>query len=191
MTIEEILQTRVRATRRATSIPLIVVPIGVILVALSPLVDLDFEVGMVVTPVVALALWISMKVTAVRAGVGMGRERYGLIVIVIALVSTVWLIQLALGPAFLLGVLLFFVGWRSLDRGQWTAGAIIAVASPVLSYSLIQTLVYRIEEALTGAVWETAMAADDVVLLLLGVFFLVSGLKRFGRESATLRRRSS
>jgi MFS family permease len=191
MTIEETLQTRVRATRRATSIPLIVVSLGVILVALSPLVGARFEVGMFIAPVVAIALWVSMKTTAVRAGVGMGRERYGLIVIVVALVSTMWMIQLTLGPAFLLGVLLFVVGWRSHDRVQWAAGVIIAVVSPILNYSLLQTLVYRIEEALTGGFWVTDMAADDVALLLLGVFILASGLRRFGRESVTIRRRSS
>ncbi|GAA3880098.1 hypothetical protein GCM10022381_22960 [Leifsonia kafniensis] len=120
----------------------------------------------------------------------MGRERYGLIALIVVVVSLTPLISVLLGPAFLLGVLLLAAGWRAEDRRQWISGLVLAVASPLLSYSFIQNQVYVVERAITGWNWFTDMTVDDAVLALLGVGLLALGLRQFRRENVALRRRS-
>jgi hypothetical protein len=189
MTTVEDIRIRVRSTRRVSSLPMIVVGLGVLIVALSPLVGADFEVGFVIAPVAAFALWLSLKTTASKAGVGMGKEHIGIIAVVVAVAGFPGFVPLLLGPTFLLGVLLFAVGWRSQDRRQWIIGVVIAVASPLLSYSLLQNIAYDAEKAFTGWYWFTRFTTDDGALLLVGLAVLVIGIRESSRETAILRRR--
>lgn len=191
MTTIEVLETKVRAARRVSSLPLMVVGIATVAAAATALFgDFGRAVGFFVAPVTALAFWVVMKATATRAGLGMGRERYGLIALIVAFVSLTPIISDLLGPAFLLGVLLFAVGWRGEDRRQWISGLVMATVSPLLNYSFIQNQVYVVERAITGWYWFTEMTADHVVLAGLGIVLLLLGIGQFRREDHLLRRRS-
>lgn len=191
MTTIELLETRVRAARRVSSLPLVVAGIATVAAAVTPLFgDLGRPVGFFVAPVTALAFWVVMKATATRAGLGMGRERYGLIALIVAFVSLTPIISVLLGPAFLVGVLIFAAGWRGEDRRQWISGLVLAIASPLLNYSFIQNQVYVVERAITGWYWFTDMTADDVVLAGFGVVLLLLGVGQFRREDQVLRRTS-
>lgn len=191
MTNIELLETKVRATRRVSSLPLVVIGIATVVAAISPLFgDAGRVVSFVIAPLTALAFWVVMKVTATHAGLGMGRERYGLIAVIVAFVSLTPLLSILLGPAFPLGALLLAVGWRAEDRRQWVSGLVLAIASPLLSYSFIQNQIYVLERALTGWYWFTDMTTDDVILAAIGVVLLLVGIAQFRREDAALRRRS-
>ena len=191
MTNIELLETKVRATRRVSSLPLVVIGIATVVAAVSPLFgDAGRVVSFVIAPLTALAFWVVMKVTATHAGLGMGRERYGLIAVIVAFVSLTPLLSILLGPAFPLGALLLAVGWRAEDRRQWVSGLVLAIASPLLSYSFIQNQIYVLERALTGWYWFTDMTTDDVILAAIGVVLLLVGIAQFRREDAALRRRS-
>ncbi|MDH6237143.1 hypothetical protein [Cryobacterium sp. CG_9.6] len=191
MTTLEALETKVRATRRVSSIPLIVSGVGTIVAASASLLgDLDFALGFVIAPGTAFVLWAVMKATATRAGLGMGRERYGLIALIIAAASLLPVISWLLGPAFLIGILLLTVGWRAEDRRQWGSGLLVAAASPLLGYSFIQNQVYVLERAVTGWYWFTDMTVDHVVLAVIGLALAALGIREARRENALLRQRS-
>lgn len=191
MTNIELLETKVRATRRVSSVPLVVIGIATVVAAVSPLFgDGGRVVGFVVAPLAALAFWVVMKVTATRAGLGMGRERYGLIAVIVVVVSLSPLVSILLGPAFLLGALLLAAGWRAEDRRMWVSGLVLTIASPLLSYSFIQNQIYVLERSLTGWYWFTDMTADGVILAAIGVVLLLAGIAQFRREDEALRRRS-
>ena len=191
MTNIELLETKVRATRRVSSVPLVVIGIATVFAAFSPLFgDVGRVVGFVIAPLTALAFWVVMKVTATRAGLGMGRERYGLIAVIVVVVSLSPLVSILFGPAFLLGVLLLAAGWRAEDRRQWVSGLVLAIASPLLSYSFIQNQISVLERSLTGWYWFTDMTADGVILAAIGVVLLLAGIAQFRRENEALRRRS-
>ena len=191
MTNIELLETKVRATRRVSSVPLVVIGIATVVAAVSPLFgDVGRVVGFVVAPLAAFAFWVVMKVTSTRAGLGMGRERYGLIAVIVVVVSLSPLVSILFGPAFLLGVLLLAAGWRAEDRRQWVSGLVLAIASPLLSYSFIQNQIYVLERSLTGWYWFTDMTADGVILAAIGVVLLLAGIAQFRRENEALRRRS-
>ena len=188
----ELLETKVRATRRVSSLPLVVVGIATVVAAVSPLFgDVGSVVGFLIAPLAALAFWIVMKVTATRGGLGMGRERYGVIAVIVIVVATSLsqVVSILLGPAFFLGVLLFAAGWRAEDRRQWVSGLVLAVASPLLSYSFVQNQIYVLERALTSWYWFTDMTVDDVILAATGVVLLLMGVAQFRRENTALRRR--
>ena len=170
------LHRRVHDLRRVSSIPLIVVGLAVVLVAIFTSSALPFGgrvSGSVATVLAAVGLWLSLRVVSARKGMGMGRERLGLVVIVACVVATFVLIPLLLGPAFLLGALLFAVGWRLEDRRQWITGAVVAVVSIPLSFFLLEDAVAPYGRFITGDPL-IRPSADDIVLLLIG--FAVVGL---------------
>lgn len=191
MTTLQTIETRVRAIRRVSSLPLMVIGVATIAAGLSPIAgDLEPVVGIFIPPMTALALWVAMKVTATRAGLGMGRERYGMFAIVIVAASTITLVPLLLGPAFLLGVLLFAVGWRAEDQRQWISGLTLALASPLLNYFFVDNLFAEIYLATSGSYWRTELPIDDLVLGAYGLLLMILGSMQFPHETKATRRRS-
>ncbi|WP_148070815.1 hypothetical protein [Rathayibacter sp. PhB186] len=183
------LEERVRAARRVSSLPLIISGVGVIAAGLVPLVGPRlFFVSFLVPAVTSIVLWAALKAAAGRAGVGMGRERIGLVTAIIAAVSVLTLlITMFAGPAFLVGVLLFVVGWRLENRLQWIAGLAIAIASPLLSYSFMQNAAYGFGLIPVDSYRFTPLSVDDVVLAAIGLALTVMGVLVFRQETARVR----
>jgi len=180
------LHERVHALRRVSSIPLIVVGAAVALVALlvgSALPVAGPVSGSVVTVLAALVLWLALRVVSARRGLGMGRERLGVVVLVACGAATLVIVPLLLGPAFLLGVLLFAVGWRLEDRRQWITGAVVAIP---LSRPLLEDAIAPYGRFVTGDPLIRA-SADDVVLLIIGFAVLGMGLLAWRREDRITR----
>ncbi|OUE07950.1 hypothetical protein CMsap09_03295 [Clavibacter michiganensis] len=183
------LHERVHALRRVSSIPLIVVGAAVALVALlvgSALPVAGPVSGSVVTVLAALVLWLALRVVSARQGLGMGRERLGVVVLVACGAATLVIVPLLLGPAFLLGVLLFAVGWRLEDRRQWITGAVVAVVAIPLSRPLLEDAIAPYGRFVTGDPLIRA-SADDVVLLIIGFAVLGMGLLAWRREDRITR----
>ncbi|QHC65514.1 hypothetical protein GSU68_02245 [Rathayibacter sp. VKM Ac-2759] len=182
------LEKRVRAARRVSSLPLVISGVGVIAAGLVPLAGSPlFFVGYLVPAVTSIALWVALKAAAARAGVGMGRERIGLVAAIVTVVSVLTLlITMFAGPAFLVGVLLFVVGWRLENRTQWIAGVLVAAASPLLSYSFLQN-------AASGwlipidAYRYTPLTVDDAVLAGIGLALTLMGVRVLRQETERVR----
>ncbi|TCL83621.1 hypothetical protein EDF43_10350 [Rathayibacter sp. PhB179] len=118
----------------------------------------------------------------------MGRERIGLVTAIIAAVSVLTLlITMFAGPAFLVGVLLFVVGWRLENRLQWIAGLAIAIASPLLSYSFMQNAAYGFGLIPVDSYRFTPLSVDDVVLAAIGLALTLMGIRAFRQETARVR----
>jgi len=183
------LEERVRAARRVSSLPLIICGVGVVTAGLVPLVGPRlFFVEYLIPGLTSIALWVALKVTAGRAGVGMGRERIGLVAAIVSVVSVLTLlITMFAGPAFLVGVLLFIVGWRLENRPQWIAGLAVAVASPLLSYSFMQNAAYGFGLIPVDSYRFTPLSVDNAVLAAIGLALTVMGALVFGQETARVR----
>lgn len=184
------LHQRVHALRRVSSIPLLVIGAAVVLTAiLNSNSSLPFGgrvFGSVALILAAIALWLSLRIVSARKGRGMGRERIGLIALVACVTATFLVIPLLLGPAFLLGALLFVVGWRLEDRRQWITGAGIAVLSIPLSFFLLENLIAPYGRFITGDPL-IRPSADDIVLMFLGLAVVGMGILAWREEDRTTR----
>ncbi|PPF53911.1 hypothetical protein C5B94_09090 [Clavibacter michiganensis] len=183
------LHQRVHALRRVSSIPLLVVGSAVVVTAILNGSSLPFGgrvFGSVALILSAIALWLALRIVSGRKGIGMGRERIGLIALIACIVATFLVIPLLLGPAFLLGALLFTVGWRLEDRRQWITGAGIAVLSIPLSFFLLENLVAPYGRFITGDPL-IQPSADDIVLMLLGLAVVGMGVLAWREEDRITR----
>jgi hypothetical protein len=184
------LRQRVHALRRVSSIPLLVVGSAVVLTAiLNSNSSLPFGgrvSGSVALILAAIALWLSLRIVSARKGIGMGRERIGLIALIACIVATFVVVPLLLGPAFLLGALLFAVGWRLEDRRQWITGALVAVLSIPLSFFLLENMVAPYGRFITGDPL-IRPSADDIVLMLLGFAVVGMGVLAWREEDRITR----
>ncbi|MFT2693019.1 hypothetical protein [Clavibacter zhangzhiyongii] len=180
---------RVHALRRVSSIPLLVVGSAVVVTAVLTGSSLPFGgrvFGSVALILAAIALWLSLRIVSARKGIGMGRERIGLIALVACIVATFLVVPFLLGPAFLLGALLFAVGWRLEDRRQWITGAGIAILSLPLSFFLLENLMAPYGRFITGD-QPIAPSADDIVLMLLGLAVVAMGILAWREEDRITR----
>lgn len=182
------LHQRVHALRRVSSIPFVVIGSAVVLVAiLNGASALGGRMaGSAVTILAAVAIWLSLRIVSARQGMGMGRERIGVVVLVACAAATILLVPLLLGPAFLLGILLFAVGWRLEDPRQWITGAVVALLSVALSYSLLEDAVAPYGRFVRGDPLIRA-SADDVVLMLIGFAVVGMGVLAWRREDRITR----
>jgi hypothetical protein len=183
------LHRRVHALRRVSSVPLLVVGSAVALTAILNSSSLPFGgrvFGSVALILAAIALWLSLRIVSARKGIGMGRERIGVVALVACAAATFLLVPLLLGPAFLLGALLFVVGWRLEDRRQWITGALVAVLSIPLSYFLLENLVAPYGRFITGDPL-IRPSADDIVLMFLGLAVLGMGVVAWRQEDRITR----
>lgn len=183
------LHERVHALRRVSSVPLLVVGLAVVAAAIfngSALLIGGRAFGSVGTILAAVAIWLSLRIVSARKGIGMGRERIGLIAVVACIVATFLVVPLLLGPAFLLGALLFAVGWRLEDRRQWITGALVAVFSIPLSYFLLEELFAPYGRFITGDPL-IRPSADDIALMFLGLAVVGTGVVAWRQEDRITR----
>ncbi|WP_445441925.1 hypothetical protein [Clavibacter sp. km1a] len=183
------LHQRVHALRRVSSIPLLVIGAAVVLTSIltsSPLPIGGRVSGSVALILAAIALWLSLRIISVRKGIGMGRERIGLVALIACIVAIFPLVPLLLGPAFLLGALLFAIGWRLEDRCQWITGALVAVLSIPLSFFLLENMVAPYGRFITGDPL-IRPSADDIVLMLLGLAVVGMGVLAWREENRITR----
>jgi hypothetical protein len=183
------LHHRVHALRRVSSIPLLVIGAAVVLTSIltgSPLPIGGRVSGSVALILAAIALWLSLRIISARKGIGMGRERIGIVALIACIVAIFPLVPLLLGPAFLLGVLLFAIGWRLEDRRQWITGALVAVLSIPLSYFLLENTVAPYGRFITGDPL-IRPSADDIVLMLLGLAVVAMGILAWREENRITR----
>ena len=103
-------QARVRAQRHATSLPLIVVGLGLLVIAWLVLRDWSLTMYRPVVAVgILLCLYVTMWAQRLVTGLGSGRDGYGLVLVVAVGVVFIPMAQL-LGPAFSLGLGLVILG---------------------------------------------------------------------------------
>jgi MFS family permease len=183
------LHRRVHALRRVSSIPFLVIGAAVVLTSIltsSPLPIGGRVSGSVALILAAIALWLALRIVLARKGIGMGRERIGLIALIASIVAIFPVVPLLLGPAFLLGALLFAVGWRLEDRRQWITGALVAVLSIPLSFFLLENLVAPYGRFITGDPL-IRPSADDIVLMLVGLAVVGIGVLAWREEDRITR----
>jgi hypothetical protein len=183
------LHQRVHALRRVSSIPLVVIGTAVVLTAIFNGSSLPFGgrvFGSAALILAAIALWLSLRIISARKGIGMGHERIGLIALIACIVATFPVIPLLLGPASLLGALLFTVGWRLEDRRQWITGALVAVLSIPLSFFLLENMVAPYGRFITGDPL-IQPSTDDIVLMLLGLAVVGMGVLAWREEDRITR----
>lgn len=177
---------KVRALRHATSIPLIVIGLGVIVGSLEPMWAADgFIWALLLPPATFAILYAIMRIRADSLGIGMGREGYGWICVVMLPVSVLTPVSIVLGYTFLLGIGLWIIGWRGRDRRLWPMGVALAVLSPLLNFFLLQNLAYAMGLPVGGLFSVPFYGFDNVVLGLAGAATLLTGVR-----AATLERRT-
>ncbi|HYO17187.1 MAG TPA: hypothetical protein VES02_00775 [Dermatophilaceae bacterium] len=167
-------QVRVRAQRHATSLPLIVVGLGLLVIAW---LVLQFSSWILYPPVLAvgilLLLYITMWAQRIATGLGSGRDGYGLVLVVAVGVVFIPMSQL-LGPAFSLGLGLVILGWRGREPLLWGSGVIVAAISPFPVHGTIGNYVHFL-----------GSAPDTVVVAAAGAVLIAMGVRHFIRERRT------
>jgi hypothetical protein len=167
-------QARVRAQRHATSLPLIVVGLG--LLAIVWLVLRSWGLIMY-RPVIAvgilLCLYVTMWAQRLASGLGSGRDGYGRVLVVAVLVVFVPMSQL-LGPSFSLGLALLILGWRGREPLLWGSGLVVAAISPFIVHGTIDNYVHFL-----------GSNPDAVVMAAAGAVLTAMGILRFARERRT------
>ena len=114
------LHRRVYALRRVSSVPLLVVGSAVALTAILNSSSLPFGgrvFGSVALILAAIALWLSLRIVSARKGIGMGRERIGVVALVACAAATFLLVPLLL--------LVFLLVRGGLPRRAAIAGALV------------------------------------------------------------------
>ncbi|MCU1432085.1 MAG: hypothetical protein JWP95_1190 [Actinotalea sp.] len=78
-----------------------------------------------------LALWLVMRVSRARSGLGTGRPGYGVVVLVaLGLLVLVPFATYFVGSLLFLGLGLVILGWRGHGRVVWVAGLVLCALAP-------------------------------------------------------------
>ena len=129
---------RTRAARHARSLPLVAVAGGLLVLAwLRGAVSMAFVVEIFVPLAVFLVLYLVMVVRRLVTGLGTGTDGYGLVLVISALTTMVFPIAFFLGALFFLGGGLAILGWRGQDRMLWIPGVVLAAASPLVTFFVL------------------------------------------------------
>ena len=167
-------QAMVRAQRHATSLPLIVVGLGLLVIAW---LVLRYWSLTIFPPVIAvgilLCLYVTMWAQRLATGLGSGRDGYGLALVVAVLVVLIPMSQL-LGPSFSLGLALVILWWRGREPLLWCSGLIVAAISPFIIHGTIGSFVHFL-----------GSDPDAVVTAAAGAVLTAMGIRRFARERRT------
>lgn len=160
------LQAQQRAVRHAASLPLVATTLGMGFLAWCEIATDWWIFPQVIVPAVAFgALFVGMHIQRQALGVGTGRDRYGLLALVV-LVLTFFpgpVLSVFVGPGFLLGGGLVVLGWRPRDPWLLAPGAGILVVSPLATYTPFESLAPVVGSR------EGGLVSAAVLLLLLAV----------------------
>ena len=180
---------RVRAEQHAASAPLIAVGCAVLVEATLKVFLLPAAVFWEppfwamsrplsgILPVVTVAvLWGVMRMARARSGLGMGRQGYGGVVLVIlAVVVMVPIASYFLGPLLLMGLGLVALGWRGRERLLWVTGLALAALSPWANLGTFENRARFLGPAPT-----------PLVLTVTGLVVIGLGVHRLRAERRTL-----
>jgi len=129
---------RTRAARHARSLPLVFVACGLLVLAwLRAAVSMAFLVEIFVPLAVFLVLYLFMVARRLVTGLGTGTDGYGVVLVISALTAMVFPIARLVGALFFLGGGLVILGWRGQDRMLWIPGAVLAAASPLVTFFVL------------------------------------------------------
>ncbi|MFF2621117.1 hypothetical protein [Oerskovia jenensis] len=130
------LQAQQRALRHAASLPLLVTTLGTGFLAYCEIATDWWVFPQVLVPAVTFgALFVGMRVQRQVLGVGTGRDRYGLLALIL-LVLTLFpgpVLSIFLGAGFLLGAGLVVLGWRARDLWLLAPGLGLMAVSPLIA----------------------------------------------------------
>lgn len=132
----ETLRARQRAARHASSIPLLANASGLAVLTYGQTAGWWLYPAVFVPAAVYLAVLVAMTVQRKVVGVGTGRDGYGFLAVVTALLAFFppgYLVTLFLGPAFVLGLGLVLLGSRGRDARLWGPGVGLLVVGPAVN----------------------------------------------------------
>ncbi|OCI32780.1 hypothetical protein [Oerskovia enterophila] len=134
----ELVGAQQRAARHATSMPLFVNALAMCYLTYVRFVDPGQLAAATLTPMVAYAaLLLAMLLQRQLTGVGLGRDRYGIVAvgaIGLVVIFGPWAFSL-LGASFFLGLGLVILGVRARDAWLWIPGTVLMVAGPAITFA--------------------------------------------------------
>ena len=171
LALAEHARERTRAARHARSLPLVAVAGGLLVLAwLRGAVSMAFVVEIFVPLAVFLVLYLVMVVRRLVTGLGTGTDGYGVVLVISALTTMVFPIAFFLGALFFLGGGLAILGWRGQDRMLWIPGVVLAAASPLVTFFVLDNHLRFLGPHPSVVV----LVAAAVILIGLGVRALIA-----------------
>jgi hypothetical protein len=181
-------QSRVRAARWVTSLPLIVTGAAVVTTASFEILVEGSIAGQVIGPFSSVLIWLLLMVRAKSIGLGLGREGFGWIALVVVILSVILFPVLMVTGGLLLPSLgLVLAGWRGHDLVTWASAAALAVATPLLQQTFVEDLIRRAQLAAgSEAAFETPNI-DPTILGIIGLVVFAIGLRRLRQDGVITR----